>query len=429
MLIQELIRKKRDRQKLSDDEIVEFVRGVNDWSAADGQISAMTMAMLINGIDLDEMVSFINAVVDTGMVLDWGPQGLDGPVVGLAAMPGVGDKVELIVAPLLASFGAYVPMISERMLYYTGGSLDKLEGIKGFSSRPSLSRFRKTLKTAGCAFMSPTDQIIPADSRIQAIRDVSATVNSIPLLAISLLAKKIASGIKTLTVDVKYGMGSFVPTKEAAEDCAAMMKQCAEAFGITLETTLNDMNTPEGSTIGNGLEVLEAWDYMTASASKRSPRLHRLILDVAAKALLQNKLANSVEEAEAKINLALSTGKAAERFAVMLCEQGVSPAFTSDPKSFIPKANIVRPVYPDTEGYVESMNMRWIGLSVIQMGGGHLYLEQKIDYGAGFSDLCEIGSYVSPEIPLAFAHANDEATAEQACVHLKGAIKVAGRPA
>lgn len=428
MLPQEIIEKKRNGQKLAPDDIEEFVKGIDDWSISDGQIAALTMALLINGMDTDEMIAFINAVVDTGMVLDWSATDLDGPVVGLCAMPGVGDKLEIVSAPILAACGAYVPMICERMLYHAGGSLDKLEGIRGFTSRPSLSRFRKTLKNTGCAFMSPTDQIIPADSRIQGIRDVTATVNSIPMLIMSMMAKKIASGLKTLTVDIKSGSGAFTETREAAENCAEKIKEAGEAFEIKTAFTYSDTDHIIGSSIGNALEIQEAWSYLTCSPQQRDAELHKEVERFCATALMQNKLAGTDKEARNRVETALASGKAAEHFGKMLCEQGVSPGFTENPAPYLPTAQIIRPVYPDKEGYVEGMNVRWIGLAVIQMGGGHLYLEQKIDYAAGYTNMCKPGMYVSPRIPLAFVHANDATTADQAAVHLKGAIRISEQP-
>lgn len=428
MLPQEIIRKKRDGLKLSAEEIDEFVKGIDDWSIADGQIAAMTMALLINGMDTDEMIYFINAIVDTGMVLDWSATDLDGPVAGLCAMPGVGDKLEIIAAPIMAACGAFVPMICERMLYHTGGSLDKLEGIRGFTSRPSLSRFRRTLKSAGCAFMSPTDQIVPADSRIQGIRDVTATVNSIPMLIMSMLAKKIASGLKTLTVDIKSGSGAFTQTDEEAKNCESSIREAATAFEIDTAFTRSDMNRIIGSSIGNALEIQETWAYLTASPRQRDPELHKEVCRFCTASLLQNKMAASEQDAQEQIEKALSSGKAAEHFGKMLCEQGVSSSFMSNPSPFLPTAQIIRPVFADKEGYIQSMNVRWIGLSVIQMGGGHLYLEQKIDYAAGYTNMCKPGMYVSPYVPLAFVHANDETTAEQAAVHLKGALTISEEP-
>lgn len=429
MLPQEIIGKKRDGKKLTSEEIEEFVRGIDDWSVSDGQIAALTMAMLINGTDTDEMIGFINAIVDTGMVLDWSAADLDGPVVGLCAMPGVGDKLEILSAPIMAACGAYAPMMCERMLYHTGGSLDKLESIRGFTSRPSLSRFRKTLRNAGCAFMSPTDQIIPADSRIQGIRDVTATVNSVPMLIVSMMAKKIASGLKTLAVDIKSGSGAFTETVEAARNCAEKIKEAGKAFEIETVFTYSDMDRIIGSNIGNALEIQESWSYLTCSPKQRDAELHEEVVRLCSASLLQNGLASTAEEAKEKIETALSSGSAAEHFGKMLCEQGVSPGFTENPAPYLPTAQIIRPVYPDREGYVEGMNLRWIGLAVIQMGGGHLYLEQKIDYAAGYTNMCKPGMYVSPRVPLAFVHANDAETADRAAVHLKGAVRISEQPA
>lgn len=197
MLPQDIIRKKRDGQILTKREIEEFVQGIDDWSIADGQISALLMAALINGLNNDEITAFVNAIVETGIILDWNSVDLNGPVASVYTMFGVGDKSEIIAAPLLAACGIYVPMICERIQYHAGGTLDKLDSIKGFTSRPTLARFKKTLRESGCAFMSPTEQLAPADLRIQSIRDVTATVSSIPLMIMSLLVKKSPAALKT----------------------------------------------------------------------------------------------------------------------------------------------------------------------------------------------------------------------------------------
>ena len=424
MQIQEIICHKRDRLHLTQDEIDAFIRGVNDWSVSDGQIAALMMAILINGISVDELTAFIKAIVNTGLVIDWSQTDLNGPVVNLSAMAGVGDKLEIIAAPLLAACGAYVPMISDRMQYHAGGTLDKLEGIKGFSSRPSVNRFKRVLQEAGCAFMAPSEEIVPADSRIQSIRDVSATVNSIPLMIMSLLSKKIAGGADNLTLDIKVGNGAFTQDQAAADACAALFKEAAEAFDLKTAVTFSPMDYVTGTTVGNALEVWEATNYLTATAQNRHPDIHTLVMRVCAATLIHNKMAANEREAVAKLEEALDSGKAAEQFGRMLTAQGVSAAFLSNPEAFLPSASVIRPIYPETEGYVESINLRWLGLSLLEMGGGHLYLEHKIDYAAGYSNLCRPGMFVSPRTPLAFVHANDASVAQEAAVHLRGAVKI-----
>lgn len=423
MLPQDIIRKKRDGKILTKQEIEEFVQGIDDWSISDGQVAAMIMASLINGLNNDEIIAFVNAIVETGIILNWDSVDLNGPVSSVYTMFGVGDKSEIIAAPLLAACGVYVPMICERIQYHAGGTLDKLDSIKGFTSRPTLSRFRKTLRESGCAFMSPTEQIAPADLRIQSIRDITATVGSIPLMIMSLLVKKIASGVKNITVDVKVGNGSFTPTVQDAESCAQKIKECAPAFGITTDITLSQMDHIVGQNVGNALEVYEAWAYLTGTGP-RDPELHDLVINICSPVLIQNKIVETKEQAAERIERALGAGHAAECFGRMLYEQGVLPNFISNPAPFLPTAQVIQPVYPDKEGYVSGMNLRWIGLAVLEMGAGRLYQEQRIDYAAGFSNVCHPGMYVSNRVPLAFVHADDARTAEEAAVHLKGAITI-----
>lgn len=427
MLPQDIIRKKRDGQTLDKEEIEQFVQGINDWSISDGQIAALLMAALVNGLDNGELTAFVNAVVETGIILNWDSVDLNGPVTSVYTMPDVGDKSEIILAPLLAACGAYVPMICERMQYHTGGTLDKLDSIKGFTSRPTLARFKKALRESGCAFMSPTEQIAPADMRIQAIRDVTATVSSIPLMIMSLLVKKIASGVKNVTIDVKGGNGALTPSRREAETCAARIAECAPAFELNPNITFTTADHVIGQNVGNALEVYEAWAYLTGTGP-RDGELHGEILNICSGALIQNGIAATKEEAVEKIEQALGSGRAAECFGRMLYEQGVQPNFLSNPSAFLPSAPVVRPVYPDKEGYVEKMNLRWIGLATLEMGAGRLYQEQSLDYAAGYSNVCRPGMYVSGRIPLAFVHAGDAQTAELAAVHLKGAITISEQP-
>ena len=424
---QEIICKKRDGRTLTAEDIESFVQGINDWSITDGQIAALLMAAVVNGINHDELIAFVNSIVDTGMILNWDSVDLNGPVASVYTMPGVGDKSEIIVAPLLAACGIYVPMICERMQYHAGGTLDKLDSITGFASRPTLARFKKTLRESGCAFMTPTEQIAPADLRIQSIRDVTATVSSIPLMLMAMLVKKVASGVKNLTVDIKVGNGSFTPSREEAEDCARKIEECAPAFGITADITFSQMDHLIGRNVGNALEVFEVWDYLTGS-SPRDPELHAQVQAICSAALIRNGIAADRNEALAKIDQALNSGKAAEHFGHMLFEQGVSENFISNPAAFLPTAQIITPVYPDRDGYVSEMNMRWIGLAVLEMGAGRFYQEQHIDYAAGYSNMCHPGMYVSRQVPLAFVHAEDERTAELAATHLKGAVKISEQP-
>lgn len=422
---QDIICKKRDGQKLTPAEINAFVQGIDDWSIADGQIAALLMATLINGADTDEIVELVKAVVDTGMVLNWDAVDLDGPVASVYAMPGVGDKVEIIAGAVLAACGLYLPMICDRMQYHAGGTMDKLDSILGYDSRPTYSRFKKALRDSGCAFMTSTEQFAPADMRIQSIRDVTATLESLPLLIASMLTKKVTSGIHKLTVDVKVGEGAFTKTPEEAENCIALIKQCLPAFGIDANFTLSDMNRLTGQNIGNSLEIYEIWDYLTGASGMRDADIHALVKRVCSAALLLNGICATQDEAETKVDTIVASGAAAEQFGRILSAMGVSPAFMNNPAPFLQTAAVIRPIYPDTAGTVKDMNLRWIGLSVIEMGAGRLYREQKVDYSAGYTNMCKVGMYVSPQVPLAFVHAHDESTAAAAAEHLKGAVQIA----
>ncbi|MCQ2965454.1 MAG: thymidine phosphorylase [Alphaproteobacteria bacterium] len=424
MKIIDLISKKRDHEQLTSDEIHQLVEGIEDWSISDGQLAAMLMAMYINGLSTNELTNMIREIVDTGMIFDWETMELDGPVASIYSMPGVGDKSEILVAIVLAACGMYIPMLSDKMQYHTGGTLDKLNSISGYATHPSHSKFKKAIKNAGCAFMTSTEQFAPADVRIQSIRDTTATLSSLDLMIISILVKKVASGIHKLTVDLKVGSGSLTKTPVETEQFRSLLNKCCQIFGIETSFCYSDMNQIVGQNIGNALEIYEIWAFLTGAFGPRDEELMIQTKKVAGTVLLHNEICKTEEEANRKIENIISSGKAAEQFSKMLYEMGVSPAFMSNPSAFLPTAPVVKPVYPKQPGTVKSMNLRWIGLSMIEMGAGRLYSEQKIDYSAGYTNFCKLGMFVSEQVPMAFVHACDEKTANQAIAHLQGAIVV-----
>ena len=404
MLPQEIIRKKRDRQALSKDEIEFFIKGVTEQTVADCQIGAFTMAAFLNGMNTEETANLTLSMRDSGDVLQW--QGFDAPIVDKHSSGGVGDKVSLMLAPMLASCGVYVPMISGRGLGHTGGTLDKFDSIPGYKTNPDNELFRQTVKEVGCAIIGQTGSLAPADKKIYAIRDVSATVESIPLITASILSKKLAAGLNYLIMDLKFGNGAFMEDIENGRVLARSIVNVANHAGTKTKALLTDMNQVLGTTAGNAVEVKEAVDYL--KGINVDPRLHKVTMELAAELLVIAGQFTDTSTALQKLQQNLDSGKALEIFARMVSKLGGPTDFTENPDKYLPQSAIVRPVFPLSSGYVQSMHTRNIGLSIIGLKGGRITPEQKLDYATGYSHFCQIGDYVDNQTPLAFVHAQSE---------------------
>ena len=420
MFPQEIIRKKRNGQKLSSDEISFFIKGVTDGSIADSQTAALTMAIFLNGFDEKETISLTLSMRDSGDVLDW--SGLNGPAVDKHSSGGVGDKVSLMLAPMIAACGGYVPMISGRGLGHTGGTLDKFDSIPGYQTVPTNELFRKTVAETGCAIIGQTGNLAPADKKIYAIRDVCGTVESIPLITASILSKKLAAGLNCLVMDLKCGNGAFMDNQEDARALARSIVSVANGAGTKTNAVLTDMNQVLGHNVGNALEVAEAVDYL--KGINIDPRLHKINMELCAELLVSAGLAETAVQAAEKLRKALDSGQALEIFARMVAALGGPADFCDDPQKYLPAAKIVRPVFAPTAGYVSAMATRDIGMSVIGLKGGRIHPDQKLDYATGFSSFCQIGSYVDEQTPLAFIHAQTEGDYARAAADLTAAISL-----
>lgn len=410
MLPQEIIRKKRNHQTLTTDEINEFIKGVTDGSIVDAQTAAMTMAIFLNGMTKEETTALTLAMRDSGDVMSW--TDINGPIVDKHSSGGVGDKISLMLAPMLAACGAYVPMISGRGLGHTGGTLDKFDSIPGYKTAPSNELFHKTVKTIGCAIIGQTGNLAPADKKIYAIRDVCGTVESVDLITASILSKKLAAGLDCLVMDLKCGNGAFMDSLERAEELASSIVRVANAAGTKTKAVITDMNQVLGRNVGNALEVAEAVQYL--KGQNIDPRMHEITLELCGELLIMTKLAASLNEAKTMLQKSLDSGDALEKFAKMVSMLGGPKDFCDDPWKYLPKAKIIRPVFATTSGYVRSMDTRGIGLSVIELKGGRTTPEQKLDYATGYSEFCQIGDMVDAEKPLAIVHAQSEAQFKQA---------------
>lgn len=415
MLPQEIIRKKRNHQTLTAAEISDFVKGITDETIMDAQAAALTMAIFLNGLNADETVALTMSMRDSGDVLNWSD--LNGPAVDKHSSGGVGDKVSLMLAPMIAACGGFVPMISGRGLGHTGGTLDKFDSIPGYQTMPDNALFRQTVKEVGCAIIGQTGNLAPADKKIYAIRDVCGTVESVELITASILSKKLAAGLDCLVMDLKCGNGAFMDNLDDARRLAQSIVKVANGAGTQTKAVLTDMNQVLGFTAGNALEVKEAVDYLKQENVDR--RLHQVTMELCAELLVISGLASDLAEAEHKLQKALDSGAALEKFARMVTALGGPADFCERPDNYLPQAQIIRPVFSNTAGYVTAMKTRDIGLSIIGLNGGRTRSDQKLDYATGFSCFCQIGDYLDADKPIAIIHAQTEEQFERAATELQ----------
>jgi thymidine phosphorylase len=428
MLPQETIRRKRDGETLDADEIDSFIAGLTSGAVTEGQAAAFAMAVFFNGMNLDERVALTRAMTRSGSVIDWREARLSGPILDKHSTGGVGDNVSLMLAPMLAACGAFTPMISGRGLGHTGGTLDKLESIPGYVAQPDLALFRRAVAEAGCAIIGQTADLAPADKRLYAIRDVTATVESIALITASILSKKLAAGLQGLAMDVKTGSGAFMTNISGARELAQSLAAVATGAGLPTISLITDMNEPLASAAGNAVEVQNAVDYLTGG--RRDPRLHEVTLALGAELLALGGLAENAARGRAAMERALASGAAAERFERMVALLGGPRDFLSKARALLPEAPAIVAVAPARAGFVESIDVRAVGMAVVGLGGGRSRSADSIDPAVGFTRLAGLGAEVSADAPLALAHARDEAQARAAGERLVAAYRIGdARPA
>ncbi|MBE6448249.1 MAG: thymidine phosphorylase [Alphaproteobacteria bacterium] len=420
MLPQEVIRRKRNKQALSAEEIQFFIKGVTDGSIVDAQAAALTMAIFLNGMNTEETTILTQSMRDSGDVLKW--TDVDGPIVDKHSSGGVGDKISLMLAPMLAACGAYVPMISGRGLGHTGGTLDKFDSIPGYQTVPTNQLFKKVVKEVGCAIIGQTGNLAPADKKIYAIRDVCASVESIELITASILSKKLAAGLDCLVMDLKCGNGAFMESIERAQSLARSIVNVANAAGCKTNAVLTDMNQVLGHSAGNAVEVQEAVDFL--KGINVDSRLHIITLELCSELLVSAQICNNLKEAKNKLQRVLDTGLALEKFAQMISALGGPSDFCEKANQYLPQAPIIRPVYPQQSGFVHSMDTRGIGLSIIELKGGRTTPDQKLDYSTGYTQFCQIGQQIDTQTPLAFVHAASEEQFAKAADNLQKLITI-----
>jgi len=428
MLFTDVIRTKRDGGELSPEQIQYFVDGLADESIPAEQVSALAMAVVFKSMTFDEAARLTMGMAHSGTVLKWHDLQLDGPVVDKHSTGGVGDKISFMLAPIAAACGCYVPMISGRGLGHTGGTTDKAEAIPGYNTAPDFATFRKVVQDVGCAIIGQTADLAPADRRFYAIRDVTATVESVPLITASILSKKIAAGLDALVMDVKVGTGAFMKTPDRARKLAESIIATAAMAGLETHVLVTDMNQALGRTAGNALEIDETLRYLRND--QRESRLDEAVLGLCAEMLVVTGIESDRAAATKRCDEAVTSGRALEIFGRMVAALGGPADFVENSAKYLPVAPVVRPVH--ASGYLATVDTRGVGNAIIELGGGRHHVGEALDLSVGLSEIAPIGTMLDEHTPLAVVHAaseDDAAAAESmllsACTTSEEAPQVA----
>jgi len=428
MLFADVIQKKRDGGELTAAEIEFFVKGLADSSIPAEQVSALAMAVVFKSMTFEETAALTTAMASSGTVLDWRSEDLGGPVVDKHSTGGVGDKVSFLLAPIAAACGCFVPMISGRGLGHTGGTLDKIESIPGYQATPDFDLFKKVVKSTGCAIIGQTADLAPADRRFYAIRDVTATIESIPLIIASILSKKIAAGLDGLVMDVKVGSGAFMTSVDRAGKLAKGIIGTAATAGLKTHALITDMNEVLGRTAGNAVEIAESIEFLTNN--NRESRLNEVVAALCAEMLVLTGVEKDHSAARGKVETAITSGEAAETFSRMVAELGGPADFLERYTEYLPKAAIHKPVQPSEAGYLAGTDAYAIGNAIIEIGGGRQQLGDELDLAVGICDFPQIGEMVGPDRPLGVVHAASEEDADLAAGLIREACTIsADQPA
>ncbi len=420
---QELIRKKRDGNEFSIVEINAFVEGVTAGTWADYQMSALLMAMFINGLSLAEQNALTSAMLNSGEILDFSDIGA--PVADKHSTGGVGDKTSLLIAPVVAACGVAVPMISGRGLGHTGGTLDKLESIVGYNVNLSTTQFKRIIKKCGFALAGQTEKIVPADRKIYAMRDATATVESIPLIVASIMSKKMAEGLDALVLDVKTGSGAFMRRQSDARALAEALVATGTAFNVKTEAVISDMNQPLGKYVGNALEVFECVNLLRNEVDDVSKPTLDLSIELAARILVLTAAADSIENARLKIKNVLASGAALEKFRQNIELQGGDRKICDKPEILLSKDLLEIKIKSPASGYVCEINATEIGKAIASIGGGRVKVEDSIDFAVGYACGKKLGDAVEKNESLGTLFCRSDAQAARISAKLRAAYKIA----
>ncbi len=419
-LPQEIIRRKRDGAELTPAEISQMIGGLTNGRVTEGQAAAFAMAVFFRDMTTFERVALTEAMRDSGTMLDWSD--LPGPALDKHSTGGVGDTVSLMLGPAVAACGGFVPMISGRGLGHTGGTLDKLDSVPGYITQPDNALFRKVVRETGCAIIGQTADLAPADKRLYGIRDVTATVESVPLITASILSKKLSAGLQGLAMDVKTGSGAFMPTLERSRELARSLVSVANGAGLATTALITDMDAPLADAAGNGLEVRYAIDYLTGA--RREARMHEVTLALGAEMLVLGNLATSLHDGRSRMERAIASGAAAEVFQRMVSALGGPSDLMSRPDAHLRAAPLVQAAWAPKPGFVSAIDTRAVGIAVVELGGGRTRSQDPVDHAVGLTALAGLGDEVGPNRPLAVIHAQDEASLARAASRLSAAYTV-----
>lgn len=420
-LPQEWIRKKRDGQKLSLEEITAFVEGVTSGAVTEAQIAAFSMAVFFQDLDVEERVALTLAVRDSGRVLSWDHDRLHGPILDKHSTGGVGDTVSLMLAPMLAACGVHVPMIAGRGLAHTGGTIDKLEAIPGYQTGVSVAHFQRVVEQQGFAIVRQTEDLAPADRRMYATRDVTATVENLGLITASIVSKKLAAGLEHLVLDVKCGNGAVMQDVEQAQRLAESMVAVGNGAGMKTSALLTDMSVPLAWSAGNAVEVHEAVSYLKEAPS-RHPRLHAVVMRLGSALLLQAGCFQDEKAALEALTQTLDSGSALAAWAASIEAMGGDPKVIDDPGKVLPQAPVTRPIRAPRSGLLSGYDVRQVGMTVVELGGGRTRPDATIDPSVGLSQIALAGSTVQEGDAIAVVHARTEADAQRAIHRFESAI-------
>jgi len=415
---QHVIARKRDGHALTREEIAAFVRGATDGSWADYQLSAMLMAIFLRGMTAEETAVYTEAMMRSGFVADL--SNVKQPKADKHSTGGVGDKISLHLAPMIAACGVAVPMISGRGLGHTGGTLDKLESIPGFRVNLSFAEYRAQVEKIGLCLIGQTAELAPADKKLYALRDVTGTVECVPLICASILSKKLAEGTDVLVGDVKFGRGAFMKNRADARRLAEALVTVATAMGTPMRAVLTAMDEPLGRAVGNALEVAESIECLKGHGPADTMEV---TFALGEQMLLLAKAAESKDEARGKLERAIASGAALGKFREMIAAQGGDARVVDEPGR-LPQAKLKVPLVAPHGGWVRDVDAMGVALAALRLGAGRAKAEDRIDHAVGVSGLVKIGERVEAGAPLCVIHASDEKSLAEARARLEGAIEV-----
>jgi len=423
---QDVIRKKRDGKSLSQDEIRFFIEGVTKGTIADYQISALLMAIYLNGMDEGEQQALTESMLNSGSILDFSE--ISKPKADKHSTGGVGDKTSLIIAPMVAACGVCVPMISGRGLGHTGGTLDKLESIPGYRVNLSSSEFRRTLTEVGYAMAGQTAEIAPADKKMYALRDATSTVEAIPLIVASIISKKGAAGLDAMVIDVKVGNGAFMRDESRAKALAHALVSTGNSCGIKTRALLTDMNQPLGQAVGNSLEVLECVNLLRGEIEPAAKPVLDLSIELSAHMLVLAQTEQSLDSAHARLQQVVDSGAALDCLQKNIVAQGGDARVCESPWDFLPLVKDFIRVESPRSGYIKTVDTAEIGHTIAAIGGGRIRIEDVIDPTVGFIAERKIGDQVKTGDVIGVVYCADSANAEEAVRRIGAAYQIADEP-